>query len=219
MGTEKRRIATFAIHVCVTCALFAINASAHASPAIVNDDGEGNYTVISDPCSTSTYCYLEEKLHGTTTWTGAASGGNDYVATDKRLGVHAYRFVDVEIDYEFGISNTYTSGETTVTVGPTDPAELLLRLASAVEPYFIEMMDNQGATSAQKTQAQTDLQALASDISQKPGALYIEDELIVLYKLKLLEEHDSRFQGGFPDDIPQLMSRYDELADWMSRES
>lgn len=216
MSSERFHTLSSTFHVYFACALFVVGTGAHAMPWVTNDDGEGNYTVSTDPCSTQ--CSLQEKLHGTTSWVEVADDGSPYVATDKPLGVHTYRFFDVEIDYEYGTVYTYESPEVTVTVGPTDPGELLERLEDAVEPYFIAYLNSLGATSAQKAQAQVDLESVANEIAQKPGALYENDELVVLYKLRILKENDSQFQNGFPGDIPELMTRYDELTDWILRD-
>ncbi len=88
------------------------------APIILNNDGNGNYTVSTTHLGCSQYCWLAEKRFGESNWQAVSSGGANYTATNMPNGIHSYRFEDVEVDEEFGISYTYTSGITTVAVGP-----------------------------------------------------------------------------------------------------
>lgn len=95
-------------------------------------------------------------------------------------------------------------------------------LEAGVDFYFNELLDSENMTAQQKANAHSAIQDLAIAESQKPDSLFTEDELAVVYKLRLLMEHDSRFtsieHGGLPDDLKALwFQRYENLTNWPDR--
>ena len=173
----------------------------------------GIYTVT---WQSNIYVNLQEKVNGgtySTVYTGLA-GTKSF--SGKPVGTFTYR-----IYWHFCAftCNHYYSEPIDVIVLPesADPVVVFSELNSLVDMYFVEFMDSQDATTQQKADAQTELEAYAQQVSEVSSILYNTDELVVISKIRFLKQYDSRFQGQTPADVSELLTRYHELTNWTER--
>lgn len=183
------------------------------SLTLPSTSGDGSYTVTWFAGSFDVD--LEESYEGGP-YTGVYFGRDTTSFSGKQSGTYSYRIYFEYCYYE--CTEAYSLPELIVVAGAQTPEDIFASLESLVQTEFEELMVSQGATNQQRAAAESDILQFANEQIQRPTNRATEEELVLIYKIRLLQKYDSEIQqNGLPSEIGDLLEEYNLASEFNNR--